>query len=97
MSATSNAKVTSIKLEEQLRLRIHALAEAKDRSAHWLMNSAIAEYVEREEKHENFRNEALEVFERFSLTGEHLTGEEVDIWLERLENGEVAEPPKCHV
>ena len=33
----------------------------------------------------------------FSETGLHLTDNEVDAWLARLEAGEVADPPPLHV
>ena len=42
--------VTSIKLDTDLKSRVAALAEARQRKPHWIMIEAIREYVEREEK-----------------------------------------------
>jgi len=39
----------------------------------------------REEKREAFKHEALEAWDEYQRTGLHLTGEEVDEWLAKLE------------
>ncbi|HEX7783858.1 MAG TPA: CopG family ribbon-helix-helix protein [Sphingobium sp.] len=91
------ATATSIKLDDTLKGRVQTLAEARRRSAHWIMREAIAQYVEREEKRETFRQDAIKAWEEYQRTGLHLTFEEADAWLAKLESGEDAEPPKCHV
>lgn len=91
------ATATSIKLDDTLKGRVQTLAEARRRSAHWIMREAIAQYVEREEKRETFRQDAIRAWEDYQRTGLHLTFEEADAWLAKLEAGEEAEPPKCHV
>lgn len=88
--------VSSVKLDDDLKGRIKHLADARRRTPHWIMREAIAEYVEREEKRESFKREALEAWEDYQRTGLHLTGEEVDEWLAKLEAGEDAEMPACH-
>ena len=60
------------------------------------MREAIAQYVEREEKRESFRQEAMQAWEDYQSTGLHVTHEEMDAYLEKLEAGEAAEPPECH-
>jgi predicted transcriptional regulator len=90
------AAATSIKLGDDLKGRIQHLAKARRRTSHWIMREAIAQYVEREEKHEAFKREALEAWETYQRTGLHLTGEEVDTWLAKLESGDDAEMPACH-
>ena len=45
----------AVKLDTDVHSRVKALAEARDRSPHWMMREAIAQYVEREEKREAFR------------------------------------------
>ena len=72
------------------------LADARQRSSHWLMREAITQYVEREEKREAFRQEALEAWEAYRATGRHLTSEEADAWLAGLEQGQDVDPPECH-
>lgn len=90
------ATVTSIKLDEELKGRVQNLADARRRTSHWIMREAIAQYVEREEKREAFKQDALRAWEDYQRSGRHLTLEEADDWLARLENGEDAELPKCH-
>jgi len=61
------------------------------------MLDAISEYVEREEKREAFRQQGMRAWEEYQLTGLHLVQDEADGWLARLEQGEDAELPACHV
>ena len=88
---------TSLKLDEAMKARVRQLAEARDRSAHWVMREAIREYVEREERREDFRQAGLQAWAEYQRNGLHLTGEEADAWLAKLEAGEDAEIPPCHV
>lgn len=88
---------TSIKLDDILKGRVQRLAEARRRSSHWIMREAITQYVEREEKREAFKQDALRAWDEYQQTGLHLTLEEADAWMARLEAGDDAEPPKCHV
>ena len=88
---------TSVKLHEDLKGRIQHLAEVRHRSSHWSMQEAIHEYVEREEKRESFKQDALCAWEAYQENGQHLTLEGADAWLEKLEAGEDVELPKCRV
>ena len=87
------ATATSIKLDDELKGRVQHLAEARRRTSHWIMREAIAQYVEREEKREAFKQDALRAWEDYQRTGQHLTPEEADAWLGKLEAGEDAELP----
>jgi predicted transcriptional regulator len=87
---------TSIKLDDELKDRVQRLAGLRDRSAHWIMREAITQYVDREEKREAFKQDAKRAWEEYQATGLHVTHEEADAWLAKLESGEDAEPPKCH-
>jgi predicted transcriptional regulator len=87
----------SLKLDAALKARLDALAAARDRSPHWLMQNAIARFVEREEAEEGLRRETVAAYEHFAATGLHLTFEEVDKWLSKQAAGEIAELPECHV
>lgn len=93
----TNTVPASVKLPQALRDRIKSLAEARNQSAHGIMLKAIETYVDREEKREALRQEARAAHEQFMLTGLHLTGEEVDAWLDELAQGHDVEPPKCHI
>jgi len=87
---------TSLKLDAQLKERVQRLAESRRRSAHWIMREAVEEYVTREERREQFRQDALAAWNQYQSTGLHLTAEEADGWLAKLEAGEDAEAPECH-
>lgn len=87
---------TSLKLDAETKARLQKLANARRRSSHWLMREAIEQYVDREERREQFRQDALAAWAEYQATGLHVTGEEADAWLARLEAGEDAEPPECH-
>ena len=88
---------TTLKLDVGVKQRLKRLAEAQERSPHWLMKRAIEEYVDREEKREQLREDIIEASKRYDETGLHLTAEEADAWLEKLENGEDVDAPECHV
>jgi predicted transcriptional regulator len=61
------------------------------------MREAVEQYVSREEKREQFRQEALAAWNDYQATGLHATAEEADAWLAKLEAGEDAEAPEDHV
>lgn len=88
---------TTLKLDIATRRRVQRLASVRRRSPHWLMREAIAEYVEREEKREQFRQAALAAWENYQATGLHVSAEEADAWLAKLETGKQTTPPKCRV
>jgi len=91
----ANTSTTSLKLDAKIKQRIRRLASARRRSPHWLMSEAIQEYVEREEKREQFRQNALAAWDHYQTTGLQVTAEEADAWLAKLEAGKDAAPPKC--
>jgi predicted transcriptional regulator len=45
---------------------------------------------------ERLRCDSIAAWNEYRLTGLHVTAEEADAWLARLEAGEDAEPPKPH-
>jgi predicted transcriptional regulator len=87
---------TSLKLDIETKERVQRLASARRRSPHWVMREAIEQYVEREEKREQFRQDALAAWNVYQTTGLHVTAEEADAWLAKLEAGKDAAPPRCH-
>jgi predicted transcriptional regulator len=88
---------TSLKLDSELKERVRKLAEARRRTAHWIMREAVEQYVSREEKREQFRQDALAAWNDYQATGLHATAPEADAWLARLEAGEGSEAPECHL
>ena len=93
----STLATTSVKLDGKTKERVQRLASARRRSAHWVMREAIEQYVEREEKREQLRQDALAAWTHYQTTGLHATSEEADAWLAKLESGKEAAPPKCRV
>ena len=87
---------TSLKLDLELKDRIQRLAASRRRSAHWIMREAVEQYVGREEKREQFQQDALAAWKDYEATGMHATSEEANRWLAKLEAGEAAKAPKCH-
>jgi predicted transcriptional regulator len=86
----------SVKLDDALKDRIRALAESKQRSAHWIMREAIEAYVSREEKRRSFIADAEESWRDFQETGLHLTGDEVSAWLSTWGTEDETDAPECH-
>ena len=87
----------AIKIDEDTKMRLKRLADARQRTSHWLMREAITQYVDREEKREAFRQDTLKAWEEYRATGLHVTADEADAWLAQLEQGKDIEPPACHV
>ena len=76
-----------IKLDTETRDRLKTLAKKRDRSAHWLMKTAIEEYLEREERYEQEKKEDMERWEKYLLTGEAVENDKVVDWLNYLSLG----------
>lgn len=95
--STTVVRPVAIKLDSEIKERVNRLAEARQRSPHWLMREAIFQYVEREEKREALRQDAIKAWNEYQATAQHLTMEEADAWLAKLEAGQDVEPPECHV
>jgi len=90
------ATPTSIKLDDDLKGRVQHLAEARRRSAHWIMREAIEQYVNREEKQEAFKQDAVAAWERYQATGIHATAEDVEKWLKSWGKDDEESAPVCH-
>lgn len=83
-----------VKVDEATRTRLAALAEIKDRSPHWILRTALEEYLAREEHRERERREDGERWERYMATGEAVPGPNVRAWLEALAAGNDAPCPR---
>ena len=94
--STTGMRPVAIKIEPDIKERVKRLAEARQRSPHWLMREAIHQYVDREEKREAYRQDGIAAWNEYQATGLHVTLDEADAWLAKLEAGEDVEPPECH-
>ena len=72
----------AVKLEIELRDRLRALGEKRQRTPHWLMREAIRLYVEKQEEVERGNTEAREALAHYDATGEHVADEDMVLWLE---------------
>ncbi len=74
-----------VKLDEATRERLKELGSARKRSPHWLMKTAIFEYLDREERLEAEKREDMRRWEEYKESGEHLSNEEMMAWLDELQ------------
>ena len=86
----------AIKIDQNTRDRVKRLAEARHRTSHWLMREAISQYVEREEKREVFRRDAINAWNEYQESGLHVTGDEVIAWLDTWGDENEKPVPICH-
>lgn len=77
-----------IKVDDSTRKRLNDLAQELDRTPHWILKTALREYIDREERRERERKDDLARWERFALTGEAVDHARARGWLERLSRGE---------
>lgn len=87
---------TSIKLRDGLKQGVEEIAADESRTANWVMNEAIAEYVARKKQRKAYREEAREAHRHYVETGLHLTPDEVEDWMARRAKGERIPMPKLH-
>ena len=93
--AVASVRPVAIKIDDETKARVKRLADARQRTPHWLMREAITQYVDREEKRESFRQDTVQAWEAFRATGQHVTSKAVDAWLAELEQGNDVDPPAC--
>ena len=86
----------SLDIDDSLTDRIARLAQRQRRSARGLMLEAIADYVSREETRAAFADEAVQSWSAYEADGLHLTGREVDQWLENWGAEKEQALPPCH-
>jgi predicted transcriptional regulator len=89
------ARPVAIKIDEVTKARVKRLADARQRTPHWLMREAIHQYVDREEKREAFRQDTLLAWEAFRATAQHVPADQADAWLAQLEQGNDVDLPAC--
>ncbi len=94
--STPTVSPVAIKIDPEIKERVKRLAESRHRTPHWLMREAITQYVEREEKRDAFRQDGLKAWNEYQANGLHITQDEADAWLAKLEAGQDVEPPECH-
>ncbi|PWF44341.1 CopG family ribbon-helix-helix protein [Massilia glaciei] len=92
----STTRAIAVKIDQATRDRIKRLAESRDRTPHWMLKEAIGQYLEREEKREAFRQDAINAWSEYKATGMHVTADEVTTWLETWGDEAELPAPQCH-
>jgi predicted transcriptional regulator len=72
----------AVKLDDETYERLKALGAARKRTPHWLMKEAILQFLDREEEADAIRRDTLDRWARYQATGETVSDEVVDAWLE---------------
>ena len=91
------SKAVAVKLDDDERARLAALAVTKKRTPHYLMREAIRAYLIREEERASFIKEAQDAWNDYQRTGKHVTLEDMEAWAERLEFDPSEPLPKWRV
>jgi predicted transcriptional regulator len=60
-----------------------------------LMRPAVSSAADIENKHEAFRQDALNAWDKFCQSGLHVTGDEADAWLNQLAGGMDCDIPQA--
>src|ERR1700730_10722529 len=86
----------SVKLRDDERDRLAALATAHKRSSHYLLREAVREYLTREEARQSFRDEADNAWLDYEQTGRQATEAEINKWAKSLGTRKPKRAPKWH-
>jgi predicted transcriptional regulator len=93
---TDVVRPVAIKIDATTKERVKRLADARQRTSHWLMREAIQQYVEREEKREAYRQAGIKAWQEYRRTGLHATSAEVEAWLASWGTDGELPAPACH-
>ena len=88
---------TAVALKPETLHRIEEIAKARHQTLDTVLSEAIEEYIERRESQSSLNRDTIEAWQSYQETGLHVTGDEVETWLAKLEAGESAPPPSCHL
>lgn len=86
---------TTIRLPEDLKVRVAKAAEGAGTTAHNFMLEAIAARTEAQEQRNEFFTEAQRRYEEFQRTGEAVPWEDMREYMMGLARGEDPPPPRA--
>ena len=84
--------MTSVRMNDELMSRLEETANGLQRSKSWVINSAVKEFVEREEKKAQRLEETLEALADLEA-GRVIDGDEMNRWIESWGTDNELEPP----
>ena len=85
--------MTSVRMPDDLMRRLDAAAERLRRSKGWLINDAVREYLEREDKRLRRLEETKDALAELDA-GELIDGDAVLTWLDSWGTDHEREPPR---
>jgi predicted transcriptional regulator len=86
---------TSLKLDEELKQRIAAVAQDQDTSAHAWMLDALRRATEQAEQDAEFKAIANKRWARFKRDGRSVSQADMETYLDALASGRPAPKPKA--
>lgn len=93
---TNQLKPFSIRILKEQKIRLSAIAEARNRSAHALAIKALDEFIEKEEARLSYEQQAVAAYENLKSTGLHVTADELKAWAKSLNTVAPEQVPICH-
>lgn len=81
------ATTLGIKLDDSTRERLKTLAHSLDRAPHWVIKTALIEYLDRQEAALKERLEEEARWTRYQDSGEAIPQDRVMAWLDALAKG----------
>lgn len=76
-----------IKLDDATRERLKSVASGLDRAPHWVIKTALIEFLDRQETALRERQEDDARWEHYQKTGQAISQERVMQWLDALADG----------
>lgn len=73
-----------IELDNEIVDRLQVLAKAKSRSIEWLIEAALHQFLDRQERYELEKHEDAVRWRQFQETGEFVSDEDMQIWFDEL-------------
>ncbi|MBJ7311529.1 CopG family ribbon-helix-helix protein [Rugamonas sp. CCM 8940] len=95
MTAAST-KPIGIQIDQETHDRVKRLAQLRQRTPHCLLQEAIAQYLDREERREAVRQQAVGAWTEYQTSGMHVDASEVTAWLETWGEENELPAPTCH-
>lgn len=96
VESPTRASSVSVKLDATQRERLKAVAQATQRTPHYIMKEALNKYLDEEENQQRFIAAAKESLAAYKHTGQHITLDEFSAWAKELRTNPQAVLAPCH-
>lgn len=92
--STSTTHEIAISLDQDTYYKVERLAEARQLTPHQVVEEAIEQYLDKEEKQEAFRQDTLKAWQEYEEAGIHVDADEVIAWLKTWGEDTEAKAPQ---